>query len=52
MQALGVVICIIWSGIVSFGAIHVVKALIGLRVEQNDERQGLDITTHGENAYN
>lgn len=52
VQALGVVICIIWSGIASFAAIHVVKALIGLRVEQNDERQGLDITTHGENAYN
>jgi Amt family ammonium transporter len=33
-------------------AIHIVKALIGLRVTVNDERQGLDITTHGENAYN
>ncbi|TKW67279.1 MAG: ammonium transporter [Paracoccus denitrificans] len=51
-QTLGVVICIIWSGVVSFLAIHVVKAVLGLRVEQNDERQGLDITTHGENAYN
>ncbi|NHF73923.1 ammonium transporter [Paracoccus xiamenensis] len=51
-QTLGVVICIIWSAVVSFVAIHIVKALIGLRVEQNDERQGLDITTHGENAYN
>ena len=52
VQALGVVISIIWSGIVSFAAIHLVKAVMGLRVEQNDERQGLDITTHGENAYN
>ena len=51
-QILGVVIAIVWSGVVSFVAIHVVKALIGLRVTVNDERQGLDITTHGENAYN
>ena len=51
-QTLGVVIAIVWSGVVSFVAISIVKALIGLRVADNDERQGLDITTHGENAYN
>ncbi|WP_207303020.1 ammonium transporter [Paracoccus sediminis] len=51
-QTLGVVIAVLWSGVVSFVAIHIVKALIGLRVADNDERQGLDITTHGENAYN
>ena len=51
-QTLGVVIAVIWSGVVSFVAIHIVKALIGLRVTDGDERQGLDITTHGENAYN
>ena len=37
---------------VSFVAIHLVKAVIGLRVQTNDERQGLDLITHGENAYN
>ncbi|MDM7255130.1 MAG: hypothetical protein P3W90_000330 [Paracoccus sp. (in: a-proteobacteria)] len=36
----------------SFAAIHLVKATVGLRVSQSDERQGLDLTTHGENAYN
>ncbi len=51
-QTLGVVIAIVWSGVVSLVAIHLVKVLIGLRVTVNDERQGLDITTHGENAYN
>ncbi|MDP5305871.1 ammonium transporter [Paracoccus spongiarum] len=51
-QTLGVVIAVIWSGAVSFVAIHVVKALIGLRVPESEERQGLDVTTHGENAYN
>ncbi|MBV0892022.1 ammonium transporter [Paracoccus sp. Z118] len=51
-QTLGVVICIVWSGIVSFAAIHLVRATIGLRVSTTDERQGLDLTTHGESAYN
>lgn len=51
-QTLGVVIAIVWSAVVSFAAIYIVKALIGLRVSDSDERQGLDITTHGENAYN
>ena len=52
VQALGVAICILWSGVVSFIAIHLVRAVIGLRVTTTDERQGLDLTTHGENAYN
>ena len=52
VQALGVGICILWSGLVSFIAIHLVRAVIGLRVTITDERQGLDLTTHGENAYN
>lgn len=51
-QTLGVIIAIVWSAVVSFIAIHIVKALIGLRVSDSDERQGLDLTTHGENAYN
>ncbi len=51
-QTLGVIIAIVWSAVVSFVAIHIVKALIGLRVSDSDERQGLDVTTHGENAYN
>ena len=52
VQALGAVICVIWSGVVSFLAIHLVRMTIGLRVGATDERQGLDLTTHGENAYN
>ena len=52
VQALGVAICVVWSTLVSFAAIHLVRATIGLRVDTNDERQGLDLTSHGENAYN
>ena len=51
-QTLGVLVAVIWSGVVSFVALMIVKAVMGLRVPATDERQGLDITTHGENAYN
>ncbi|UXU75072.1 MULTISPECIES: ammonium transporter [unclassified Paracoccus (in: a-proteobacteria)] len=51
-QTLGVVVAVIWSAVVSFVALMIVKATIGLRVPDQDERQGLDITTHGESAYN
>ena len=46
------VVAVVWSGVVSFVALMIVKAVIGLRVAANDERQGLDVTVHGENAYN
>ncbi|WP_313351566.1 ammonium transporter [Paracoccus sp. (in: a-proteobacteria)] len=51
-QVLGVAVAVVWSAVVSFIALMIVKAVIGLRVAGNDERQGLDVTTHGENAYN
>ncbi|MBD9526275.1 ammonium transporter [Paracoccus sp. PAR01] len=51
-QTMGVVVAVVWSAVVSFVALLIVKAVVGLRVPANDERQGLDITTHGENAYN
>ncbi len=52
IQAEGVVITIIWSAIVAFVAYKIVDLLIGLRVSEEIERQGLDITEHGESAYN
>ena len=51
-QTLGVGVAVIWSAVVAFVALMIVKAVIGLRVPASDERQGLDVTTHGENAYN
>ena len=45
-------ITIVWSGLVSFIAYKVVDLTIGLRVSEEDEREGLDITAHGETAYN
>ena len=40
-----------WSAIVSFIAYKIVDIVIGLRVTEEQEREGLDITTHGEGAY-
>ena len=42
---------IIWSGVVAFIAYKLVDMLIGLRVPEEEEREGLDITSHGETAY-
>mgnify|MGYP000750556921 CR=1 FL=1 len=41
-----------WSGVVAFIAFKVVDLTIGLRVSEEEEREGLDITSHGETAYN
>ena len=51
-QVLGVVITIVWSAVVSLIALYIVKATIGLRVKEEAEREGLDLTSHGERAYN
>ncbi len=52
IQAKAVLITIVWSGVVSLIAYKVVGLTIGLRVSEEDEREGLDITSHGETAYN
>lgn len=50
-QGVAVIITLFWSGIVSWILFLVIKKTIGLRVEHDDERQGLDVTSHGEVAY-
>jgi Amt family ammonium transporter len=51
IQAKAVLVTIVWSGVVSFIAYKIVDLTIGLRVSEEDEREGLDITSHGETAY-
>ncbi|MBS0455697.1 MAG: ammonium transporter [Proteobacteria bacterium] len=51
VQALGVTITLIWSGGMSLLAFAIVRATLGLRVDHDAEREGLDISTHGESAY-
>ncbi|MBX9817887.1 MAG: ammonium transporter, partial [Burkholderiaceae bacterium] len=52
IQTQGVLLTIVWSAVVSFVAFKLVDLVIGLRVSEEDEREGLDISSHGETAYN
>ncbi len=51
IQCQGVLTTLIWSGVVAFIAYKLVDLTIGLRVSQDQEREGLDIASHGESAY-
>jgi Amt family ammonium transporter len=51
IQAKAVLLTIVWSGVVSLVAYKIVDLTIGLRVSEEDEREGLDISSHGETAY-
>jgi len=50
-QLWGVGTAVVWSGVVSFIAYKLVDLVIGLRVPEEEEREGLDLTSHGESAY-
>jgi Amt family ammonium transporter len=50
-QVLGAGVALVWSGVVSFVAFKLVDMLIGLRVDTDAEREGLDLSEHGEVAY-
>ena len=52
VQTKSVLLTIVWSGVVAFIAYKVADLLVGLRVSEENEREGLDITSHGETAYN
>ena len=50
-QAKAVLLTIVWSGVVSVVAFKLVDLTVGLRVNEEEEREGLDISSHGETAY-
>ena len=50
-QAKAVGLTIVWSAVVSLVAYKIVDLVVGLRVPEEEEREGLDITSHGETAY-
>ncbi|KTT15401.1 ammonia channel protein [Pseudacidovorax intermedius] len=52
IQLKGVLLTIVWSAVVSFIAYKIADLTVGLRVTEEEEREGLDITSHGETAYN
>ena len=51
-QAMAVILAIIWTVVVSYVALLICKATVGLRVREPQEREGLDLVDHGERAYN
>jgi ammonium transporter, Amt family len=51
VQLKAVLLTIVWSGVVSVVAFFIVDKVVGLRVAEEDEREGLDISSHGETAY-
>ncbi len=51
IQTYSVLVTIGWSGVVSLVAFKLVDMLVGLRVAEDEEREGLDIASHGESAY-
>jgi Amt family ammonium transporter len=52
VQAKAVLITVVWSGVVSVIAYKIADLTVGLRVTEEEEREGLDISSHGETAYN
>jgi Amt family ammonium transporter len=51
IQFQGVLVAIVLSAVVAFAALMIVKAIVGLRVSEEEEREGLDTASHGESAY-
>jgi len=51
IQAKAVGITIIWTAVVAFIAFKITDMIVGLRVTEEEEREGLDISSHGESAY-
>jgi len=52
VQLLSVAVTIVWSAVVAFIAFKLADVIVGLRVPEEQEREGLDVNSHGENAYN
>ena len=51
IQAKAVGLVFVWTAVVAFISFYIVKLTVGLRVPEEEEREGLDITSHGERAY-
>jgi Amt family ammonium transporter len=51
VQAKAVGVTVVWSAVVAAVSFKIVDLVIGLRVTEEEEREGLDIASHGETAY-
>ncbi len=52
VQLTGIVAVLAWSLAATFVIVKITQALVGLRISEDDEVQGLDLTAHGEAGYN
>lgn len=52
IQLMSVVVALVWSGVAAFIALKVAGVMVGMRVPEEQEREGLDLNSHGESAYN
>ncbi len=52
VQLFSVGLTIVWTAVVAFVGFKVADIVVGLRVPEEQEREGLDVNSHGENAYN
>lgn len=52
VQLFSVGVTIVWSAVVAFIGFKLADMIVGLRVPEEQEREGLDVNSHGENAYN
>jgi Amt family ammonium transporter len=52
VQLFSVGVTIVWTAVVAFIGFKLADMIVGLRVPEDQEREGLDVNSHGENAYN
>ncbi|EPH2853324.1 ammonium transporter AmtB [Serratia nevei] len=52
IQLVSVLITLVWSSVAAFIAFKIAGGMVGLRVPEEQEREGLDVNSHGESAYN
>ena len=52
VQAKAVGVTVVWTAVVAFIAFKIADLIVGLRVTDDEQREGLDIVSHGESAYN
>ena len=51
-QATGIIATIVYTGIVSFILLKILDSVMGLRVDEDEEAEGLDVALHDERGYN
>ena len=52
IQVVGIIFTIIWCGIFTYIALRVTNSIVGLRITDEDEQTGVDLSEHGEKGYN